>query len=88
MTEAEVKGYSVTTVDHLYEVLKQLKDKGKGEMQVVVQEYGRTDVPQALTNTQYACVLKVKVADGHPCLFEKASKNDKNSKDVLLIAYV
>lgn len=75
-------------LQELIERLKQMKET-KGNLEVLVQEYGRKDAPRAFTPIQYACRLKVKPHDDNSGLYQvELNPDSREAEEVCLIAYV
>jgi len=75
-------------LQELIDKLKHLKEL-KGNIDVLVQEYGRKDAPRAFTSIGYVCPLKVKLHDGNPGLYQvDLNPDSRESREVCLIAYV
>jgi len=81
-------------LNDLIERLREIQDS-KGNIEVIVQEYGRGDAPRAFANVEYATPIKVKTHTGNTGLYEaeynpeiSKSKSKSEVKEACLIAYV
>ena len=74
-------------LDELIKDLQDMREK-RGNVEVMVQEYGRKDAPRAFSPTEYATYVKVKPHKGNPGLYEATYNPRSTAKGACLIAYV
>lgn len=77
-------------LNDLIEKLRQIQGS-KGNIEVMVQEYGRVDAPRAFSVVEYTTPVKVKVHTGNPGLYEadySPKVPGRDVKEACLIAYV
>lgn len=77
-------------LNDLIEKLRNIQDS-KGNIEVMVQEYGRGDAPRAFSTVQYATSIRVKTHTDNPGLYEADHNPElraRDAREACLIAYV
>lgn len=77
-------------LNELIETLHKIQDS-KGNIEVVVQEYGRKDAPRAFSSVKYTSPIRIKTHTNNDCLYEADHNPEMGARDAryaCLIAYV
>ncbi len=77
-------------LNDLIEKLRQIQDS-KGNLEVMVQDYGRVDAPRAFSKVKYTTPIKVKIHMENPELYEadyNPKTRERDVKEICLIAYI
>lgn len=77
-------------LSELIENLRKIQDS-KGNIEVVVQEYGRKDAPRAFSAVEYTSSIRIKTHTSNPELYEADHNPEMRARDAkyaCLIAYV